>query len=140
MIRKSRGYSWEAEVLKIFKNKNYNAKRFGGPHQIDIQAHKDDRSLIISIECKSTVGNYCLVPREQITRCIDWCNDWKLYHTKIVILAFKFGNKKTGEQREQRQFLKIWNTHLKPVDVICMYDGFCKNNTTKKELWLENFT
>lgn len=139
MIRKSRGYSWEDSVLEIFKNKKFNARRFGGPHEVDILAHNDSTSVIISIECKSTVGDSCKVPAHQIQRCIDWCDEWGLYNTKIIILAFKFGNKKTGKHREQRQFLKVWNTHLKPINVICKYDGFCKSKKTKKDLWLEDF-
>lgn len=137
-IRKSRGYSWEDAVVEIFRNKKFNARRFGGPHEVDVLAHKDDVALIVSVECKSTVGNSCKVPGAQIQRCIDWCNDWSLYDNKMVILALKFGCKKTGKQREQRQFFKIWNMHLKPVDIVCRYDGFCKMKTGG-DLWLEEF-
>ena len=139
-VRRSRGYSWEVQVLEIFEKKGFVVTRLGGTTTTmpDISAHKDNSELIISVECKSTVGNTCLIPSEQIQRCIDWCNAWGLYHYKMVVLAFKFGNKGSGKQREPRQYLKIWNMHRRVVDVICGYDGYCRNKDTKAELWLED--
>jgi len=125
--------------VKIFKEKGFVVERLGGTttELPDVVAHKDVSELIIAIECKSSTGKYCNVPAKQIQRCIDECNKWGLYHSKMVLLAFKFGNKGTGPQRESRYFLKKWNMHMVPVDVICHYDGFCKSNG--KDLWLEEF-
>lgn len=137
-IRRSRGYAWEIKVLDIFEKKGCVVTRLGGTTTTmpDVSAHKDHTKQIISIECKSTVGNVCRVPAEQIVRCIDWGNEWGLYENKIVILAFKFGNKGRGKQREEKQYLKVWNMNRIPKDVTIHYDGSLKMDG--KDLWLEN--
>lgn len=127
-VRRSRGYAWEVAVIEILDKLGFVVCRLGGTTitMPDISAHKDHSKLIVGIECKSTVGNACIVPGEQIQRCIDWCNDWRLYEYKMVILAFKFGNKGTGKQREEKTYLKIWNfKNIIPEKLTCHYDGDC---------------
>ncbi len=138
-IRRSRGYSWEVKVLDIFEKKGFVVTRLGGTTVTmpDVSAHKDSSKLIVSVECKSTVGNTCKVPADQIQRCVDWCKEWGLYEDKVVILAFKFGNKGTGKQRVEKQYLKVWNMRMRSVEVTCGYDGYLK--ARKKDLWLEDF-
>lgn len=95
----------------------------------DIVAHKDASRLIIGIECKSVSGKYALVPAEQIQRCIDECNKWGLYQSKMVILAFrfmKFGVKKQTGYREKREYLKVWNFNNTVTNVSCNYDGIVR--------------
>jgi len=142
-IRRSRGYAWEVGVIEIFDKLRFVVSRLGGTTitMPDVSAHKDDSKLIIGIECKSTVGNVCVVPGEQIQRCIDWCNSWGLYENKMVILAFKFGNKGTGKQREEKTYLKIWNFKNHVSEFICHYDGDCtiKDGLKRIEINLEEF-
>ena len=54
--------------------------------------------------------------------------NFKVYQTRQVILAFKFLSKKRignslYEKRELREFFKVWNTKLIPIDIVCKYDG-----------------
>jgi len=135
-VKRSRGYAWEDKVVKIFKEKGFTVYRFGGPHQIDVSAHNG--KVIIAIECKSTVGNTCLVPEDQIDRCYEWAFSFSKYEP-LVVLAFKFGNKGRGKQRAEKTYFKIWNMKMVPRDITCNYDGYCKVKETGKDLWLEDF-
>jgi hypothetical protein len=84
--------------------------------------------VIFTIEAKSGTGTTLTVPFDQITRCLNWTNNFMVYKTRKVILAFKFLSKKrigTGiyEKRELREFYKVWNKKKHPVDIVCRYDG-----------------
>jgi len=61
-----------------------------------------------------------------------------------VILAFKFLSKKRigvgeYENRELREFFKIWDESLEITDCVCTYDGkfFAKINGSRKEIVLK---
>ena len=109
-----------------------------------VTVSKANTTLILATECKSTSTDHCYVTEAQIQRCLDWVNEWELYTDKVVMLAFKFSEKKrvgTGkyESRKKKEFLKVWNLKMKPVDFSCGYDGFCKIKETGKDLWLEEY-
>jgi len=145
-IRRVRGYAWEDKVVKIFKEKGCHTVRLGGTTTTmpDVTVSKAKTKIIMAIECKSTTTDHCNVPAVQIQRCIDWVNAWELYTDKVVMLAFKFSAKKRVgigryESREKKEFFKIWNLKMKPVDFSCSYNGFCKIKETGKDLWLEEY-
>lgn len=143
-LRRQRGYSWEQKMIEKFTDLKFNSVRLGGTttSMPDVSAHKDDSSLIISIECKSGISNSLIVPKKQLLRCMDWCKTWGLYQNKIVILAFKFARKDVkGNNRKGRQYLKTWNWKFTPADVKCGYDGnvFLKYDDTWKKIELTEF-
>ena len=128
-LRRSRGYVWEDNVVNIFQEKGFSATRLGGTtiSMPDVSAHRDQSQLIIGIECKSSRADIAFVPGKQIQRCVNWVNMWGLYQYKMVILAFKFGNKGTGKQRERKEYLKIWNSKLQiSKKLSCNYNGVCR--------------
>ena len=109
---------------------NWKAFRLGSPSVAlpDILCVNNEDSVIFTIEAKSGTGTTLTVPFDQITRCLNWTNNFTVYKTRRVILAFKFLSKKrigTGlyERRELREFYKVWNKKKDPVDIVCRYDG-----------------
>jgi Holliday junction resolvase len=128
--RRQRGYNWEDTLVKRFnKIENWKAFRLGSPSVAlpDILCVNNEDSMIFTIEAKSGTGTTLTVPFDQITRCLNWTNNFTVYKTRKVILAFKFLSKKrigTGlyEKRELREFYKIWNEKKSPIDIVCRYD------------------
>ena len=129
--RRQRGYNWEDTLVKRFnKIENWKAFRLGSPSVAlpDILCVNNIDSGIFTIEAKSGTGTTLTVPFDQITRCLNWTNNFTVYKTRKVILAFKFLSKKrigTGlyEKRELREFYKVWNEKKDPTDMVCKYDG-----------------
>ena len=129
--RRQRGYNWEDTLVKRFnKIENWKAFRLGSPSVAlpDILCVNNEDSTIFTIEAKSGTGTTLTVPFDQITRCLNWTNNFTVYKTRKVILAFKFLSKKrigTGlyEKRELREFYKVWNEKKNPIDIVCKYDG-----------------
>jgi len=129
--RRQRGYQWEDTLVKRFnKLDNWKAFRLGSPSVAlpDILSLNNEDSIIFTIEAKSGTGTSLTVPFDQIVRCMNWTENFKVYQTRQVILAFKFLSKKRignslYEKRELREFFKVWNTKLTPIDIVCKYDG-----------------
>ena len=129
--RRQRGYQWEDTLVKRFnKLDNWKAFRLGSPSVAlpDILSLNNEDSIIFTIEAKSGTSTSLTVPYDQIVRCLNWTENFKVYHTRQVILAFKFLSKKRignslYEKRELREFFKVWNTKLTPIDIVCKYDG-----------------
>ena len=129
--RRQRGYQWEDTLVKRFnKLDNWKAFRLGSPSVAlpDILSLNNEDSIIFTIEAKSGTSTSLTVPDDQIVRCLNWTENFKVYQTRQVILAFKFLSKKRignslYEKRELREFFKVWNTKLKPIDIVCKYDG-----------------
>jgi Holliday junction resolvase len=129
--RRQRGYNWEDTLVKRFnKLGNWKAFRLGSPSVAlpDILCVNNEDSLIFTIEAKSGTGTTLTVPFDQITRCLNWTNNFTVYKTRKVILAFKFLSKKRigvgqYEKRELREFYKVWNERKSPRDMVCKYDG-----------------
>ena len=100
---------------------------------------------IFATEAKSGTGTTLYVPYDQIERCLNWANNFRLYKTRKVILAFKFLSKKRigvgkYERRELREFYKIWDNNEKAVDCVCTYAGdmYTTKNGIRKKLKLKN--
>ena len=103
-------------------------------------------STIFTIEAKSGTGTTLFVPFDQIERCLNWINTFRVYQKREVILAFKFLSKKrigTGkyEKRELREFYKVWDKKKKVIDFVCTYDGktYALKNGKQKKLVLKDF-
>ncbi len=129
--RRQRGYQWEDSLVKRFnKIDDWKAFRLGSPSVAlpDILTVNNKDSVLYTIEAKSGTGTTLTVPFDQIIRCLNWTNNFQVYKTREVILAFKFLSKKRigvgkYEKRELREFFKIWNPKKSPIDVVCKYDG-----------------
>ncbi len=129
--RRQRGYNWEDTLVKRFnKLENWKAFRLGSPSVAlpDILCVNNEDSIIFTIEAKSGTGTTLTVPFDQITRCLSWTNNFTVYKTRKVVLAFKFLSKKRigvgqYEKRELREFYKTWNEKKIPTDIVCKYDG-----------------
>ena len=85
------------------------------------------------------------VPYDQIERCQKWTNNFEVYKTRKVILAFKFLSKKrigTGkyERRKLHEFYKVWGNKKKAVNFVCTYNGeiYESFNGKRKELRLND--
>ena len=129
--RRQRGYNWEDTLVKRFnKMDEWKAFRLGSPSVAlpDILCVNNKESIIFTIEAKSGTGTTLTVPYDQIIRCLNWTNNFKVYETRHVILAFKFLSKKRigvgeYENRELREFYKVWDERKTPTDIVCRYDG-----------------
>lgn len=131
-IRRQRGYAFENHIVKLFGDLGgWSAKRLGSPSikLPDVMCVNNMYQTMMAIEAKSTVQDYAYVPADQVQRCIDWVNQFTLYNTKQVVLAFKFGRtiinfKGTPRPRKLRYFYKIFpHKKISPTDVRIDYDG-----------------
>ena len=147
--RRQRGYNWEDTLVKRFnKMENWKAFRLGSPSVAlpDILCVNNEDGMIFTIEAKSGTGTTLTVPFDQITRCLNWTNNFTVYKRRKVILAFKFLSKKrigTGvyEKRELREFYKAWDEKKNPADMVCRYDGttYALIQGEKKKLILNDY-
>ncbi len=147
--RRQRGYNWEDTLVKRFNSLNFwKAFRLGSPSVSlpDVLAVNNVKSTIFTIEAKSGTGTTLQVPFDQIIRCLVWTNHFELYKTRKVVLAFKFLSKKrTGvgkyENRQLREFYKVWDKSKKIVDCVCTYEGktYALINGKRKKLLLEDY-
>ena len=145
--RRQRGYQWEDTIVKRFNcTGNWKAFRLGSPSISlpDVLAVNTNKSMIFTIEAKSGTSTSLPVPADQIERCLTWIKTFDIYKKKHVILAFKFLSKKRiglreYENRELREFFKIWDESLEITDCVCTYEGrfFAKIDKTRKELFLK---
>lgn len=146
--RRQRGYNWEDTLVKRFNStNNWKAFRLGSPSAAlpDVLAVSTNENTIYTIEAKSGTVNSLMVPFDQIERCLKWATTFDIYQKRQVVLAFKFLSKKRVgkgmyESRQLREFYKIWNSSLTPINCICTYDGkmFALKNGSRQELDLED--
>lgn len=147
--RRQRGYNWEDTLVKRFNSLvNWKAFRLGSPSIAlpDILAVNNSSSTLFTIEAKSGTGTTLQVPFDQIIRCMDWTNHFELYKIRKVVLAFKFLSKKRigvgeYENRQLREFYKVWDISKKIVDCVCTYDGktYALINGKRKKLFLKDY-
>ena len=147
--RRQRGYNWEDTLVKRFNALKYwKAFRLGSPSVAlpDVLAVNNPDSIIFTIEAKSGTGTTLQVPFDQIERCLNWVDNFQVYHNSEVILAFKFLSKKRigvgkYEKRELREFYKVWDKTKDPTDFVCTYDGktYALKNGKQKKLILKDF-
>ena len=129
--RRQRGYNWEDTLVKRFNAlSEWKAFRLGSPSVAlpDVLAISNSFSTIFTIEAKSGTGTTLHVPFDQIIRCLNWTSNFELYKTRKVVLAFKFLSKKRigvgkYENRQLREFYKVWDESKKIIDCVCTYDG-----------------
>ena len=129
--RRQRGYQWEDTIVKRFnKSEGWSAFRLGSPSigLPDVLAVNTKKSSIFTIEAKSGTTTSLPVPAEQIERCLKWIKTFDIYNNRQVILAFKFLSKKRiglgkYENRELREFFKIWDEKNMITDCVCTYNG-----------------
>lgn len=130
-IRRQRGYQWEDTIAKRFNNsEGWNAFRLGSPSTglPDVLAVNTKQSSIYTVEAKSGTTMSLPVPADQIERCLKWIKTFDIYKKRQVILAFKFLSKKRiglgkYENRELREFFKIWDEKNNITDCVCTYKG-----------------
>ena len=147
--RRQRGYNWEDTLVKRFNSMdNWKAFRLGSPSVAlpDILCVNNEDKILFTIEAKSGTGTTLTVPYDQIIRCLNWTNNFEVYDTRQVILAFKFLSKKRigvgeYESRELREFYKVWDQRKKPTDIVCRYDGstYALKDGQKKEFFLKDY-
>lgn len=147
--RRQRGYNWEDTLVKRFNAlDNWKAFRLGSPSIAlpDVLAVNNNSSTLYTIEAKSGTGTTLQVPFDQIIRCKDWTEHFELYKERQVVLAFKFLSKKrTGvgkyENRQLREFYKVWDKSKKIVDCVCTYKGdtYALVNGNRKKLFLKDY-
>ena len=148
--RRQRGYHWEDTIVKRFNStENWNAFRLGSPSTSlpDVLAVNNHESTIFTIEAKSGTTNLLPVPEDQIERCLKWVNTFDVYKNRKVILAFKFLSKKrtglgTYENRELREFFKMWDSSIDITSCSCTYDGkvFAQIEGARKEIKLQDYS
>ncbi len=147
--RRQRGYSWESTLVKRFNSlSDWKAFRLGSPSVAlpDVLVVSNGNSTLFTIEAKSGTGTTLQVPFDQIIRCLNWTNHFELYKTRKVVLAFKFLSKKRVgvgkyENRQLREFYKVWDKSKKIVDCVCTYDGktYALVDGKRKKLFLKDY-
>lgn len=147
--RRQRGYNWENTLVKRFNSLNgWKAFRLGSPSVSlpDILVVNNKNSSIFTIEAKSGTGTTLQVPFDQIIRCLMWTDHFELYKTRKVVLAFKFLSKKRVdigkyEQRQLREFYKVWDVSKKTVNCVCTYEGqtYAVKDGKRSKLYLEEY-
>ena len=146
-VRRQRGYHWEDTIVKRFKDApGWEAFRLGSPSISlpDVLAVNTKVSTIFTIEAKSGTGTSLVVPADQIERCLDWIGIFDIYQTRSVLLAFKFLSKKRigtrkYENRQLREYFKVWDGTIDITDCVCTYDGkfFAKADGKRQEVELQ---
>ena len=147
--RRQRGYNWEDTLVKRFNALDgWRAFRLGSPSVAlpDILVVSTNANTIFTIEAKSGTGTTLHVPSDQIMRCLKWINTFGLYKTRKIILAIKFLSKKRVgngkyEQRQLREFYKVWAESNKIADCVCTYEGktYALVEGKRQKLELENY-
>ena len=146
--RRQRGSQWEDTLVKRFNSvPNWKAFRLGSPSIAlpDILVVNNTKSIIFTAEAKSGTGTTLQVPFDQIERCLNWTNNFQVYTTRKVILAFKFLSKKRigvgkYENRKLHEFYKIWDDNKKAINCVCTYDGnmYTLTNGVREKLHLKD--
>ncbi len=146
--RRQRGYNWEDTLVKRFNSvEGWKAFRLGSPSVglPDVLAVSTKENTIYTIEAKSGTNMTLYVPYDQILRCLKWIHTFELYHTRKMIIAFKFLSKKRigigkYERRELREYYKIWDESYPVTDFVCTYDGvtYALMEGKRKQLELED--
>lgn len=95
--RQRRGYTFEKQLVTEFNKGNWKARRLGGSSSglPDVGIVNNSESILYSVEAKSTVYNFCEIPRKQILRCIEFLDLFSAYKKRNVIFAFRFATKRS---------------------------------------------
>ena len=101
---------------------NWYAVRLGSPSNNlpDVMCINNWHRTIIAIEAKSVISDFAYVPADQIERCNNWVEQFGVYHKRITVLAFKFGQTKN---RPLKIYYKIFPESVAPSQVRCRQGG-----------------
>src|SRR5574339_540992 len=135
-IRRNRGYSFEHVLVQKLNGSVWSERRLGGSsaNLPDIIAVNNKESIFLSIEAKSGTADSLYVPSDQIQRCFQIRDMFRVYKTAHVVLAFKFMQKRRIREegktvyihRKLQEYYKIADKYsrMKELPVIkCAYDG-----------------
>lgn len=119
---RSRGYYFENNMVKRFNNAsdvwnrkyNWKALRLGGTTVKIPDVVANNETTLLAIEAKSGTANILRVPKKQIIRCVNYCNNSTTFKEKWVVLAFRFSVKKRMKYEFERRKLKEYFVVFKP--------------------------
>lgn len=100
LIRRNRGYAFEASVVAALNKDGWEARRLGGSSvgMPDVVAVNNKLGILYSMECKSTKSVDAYIPQDQLLRCLTVRNMFSRYENGFVVLGFKFAaNKPVNE-------------------------------------------
>lgn len=136
-IRKSRGQSFERDLVKRYRAAGWWSYRTGGnsAYLPDVIATNDGTGELDVIEAKAGAKDHLYIDWDQIARDIFLINGFKRYPKRRIVLAFKFLSKKTKgssgsyERRELREYFKVipedcWDK-LNGRTISCHYERGC---------------
>jgi Holliday junction resolvase len=153
-IRRNRGYSFEHVLVQKLNSNVWNARRLGGSsaNLPDIIAVNNKESIFLSIEAKSGTSDSLYVPSDQIQRCFQIRDMFRVYKTAHVILAFKFMQKRRVREegktvyahRKLQEYYKVADRYSKIKDlpvIKCTYDGntFELRNNQSRKCYLKDY-
>ena len=129
--RRSRGYNFEHKIVQEFSTTTtaadgWQCRRMGGTStgMPDTVAVNNIHDILLAIECKSTTGNYCYVPVDQLERCNNLLNLFNRYGVKHIVLAFKFSGNK-GSRKLRHYYWVLPEIH---EDLSCLHSLRCDYN------------
>ena len=108
-LRQARGYAFEKSIVNSFNQSGWTARRLGGSTSDlpDIVATNSGKQMLFSMECKSTIGDACYVPTDQLLRCYDILRMFNVYPWRYIVLAFKFAKPKTKGKKLQYWYFVV---------------------------------
>jgi len=149
-LRRRRGYRWEDGLVKRLNGAGgWRAFRLGSPSVAlpDVLAVNTRSRAILVVEAKSGAKTSLSVPPNQIQRCLDWCDTFDIYDARTVVLAFKFLSKKrldsgTYKYRIMREYYKVWDPAVEPVECVCTYDGqtYALIDGTRQQMEMDDYS
>lgn len=128
-ISRNRGYSFEHRLDKWVNSlQNWYCRRLGGSsaNMPDLLCVNNNTRTIRVSECKSLMTKNekatLYIPADQVRRCIEFSEIFKIYTTREVIFSFKFGR---GYGKSWFFVLDHANYNDNILYVRCSYDGNC---------------
>ncbi len=95
-ISRSRGYSFEHNIVQYLEKIGWRAKRLGGSSTNLPDILATHRDTMYSMEAKSVMmpaKKSALIPYDQVLRCIDMLTMFPVYSEQYLVFAFKFSLK-----------------------------------------------
>ena len=149
-LRQARGYAFEKSIVDSFNQSGWTARSLGGSTSDlpDIVATNSGKQMLFSLECKSTIGDACYVPTDQLIRCYDILRMFDVYSWRYIVLAFKFAKSKTNKKKKLEYWYLVLGDYLNLKNISSVkvkrggkltwnvYDE--KMTTWIKYIWLKN--